>query len=598
MKTSIAHSVMLVALIGLFCQCNHDRPEPDGYGSEYPRTKEAYKIVDNGMSYMNSDPAKAHHIIDSVCEAKMMSPQRCDFLHATVLYNGEELPDSALSICNRLLDEKKFGDDQYLEEEICVLASNITNNLRRHIETLKYAERGIAICHGHEMMRSDEATLIGRVGMAQQMLGNTKKALETYDKAYDILKEDKSFGGLIAKFSLMMKQAALYSGDKDYDRAIRIHQSMLNKVQQFDLDPSSVTPRPETMRQSGGATRDFADFYECQIYGNIASAYRKKIENGRSENPKADADSVAKYVDLWSKTTSSHAPTNLAGALPNLYFTGRKADFDNAKIVVADSFDGDTLVSDYVEFLTLLARDAASNHDLSTSNSLLQRALVVSDSIRQHDMLRTLSEQMSLNMVQEQQLARQDAENEVARQRLVILLLSSILAIILLAGLVIAFLIRKNKEKEQIIEITQQDLTDTKEEVKELTQQLEETKSERAVNNTNLLYERIQQAMTERKLYLNPDLDVKLLAEELCSSRTLISVCINSSTGKTFRQWLSEYRLSLFVKMLKANPDAPIEELMRQCGYKDQSTFRRQFKSNYGMTAGEYRNNTKENQTD
>lgn len=28
---------------------------------------------------------------------------------------------------------------------------------------------------------------------------------------------------------------------------------------------------------------------------------------------------------------------------------------------------------------------------------------------------------------------------------------------------------------------------------------------------------------------------------------------------------------------------------MAQCGYKDQSTFRRQFKTTYGMTPGEYR---------
>lgn len=589
MKKSIAYCFLVFALAALFCQCNNNRLEPDGYGSEYPKTKEAYAIIDSGMSFMNSDPAKAHHIIDSVCKLKLMSPKRCDFLHATVLFSGDKLHDSALVVCDRLLDENKFGDDQYLEEEICVLASNITSNLSRHVETLRYANRGIKICHGHEKMRSDEATLMGRVGMAEQMLGNFDKAKETYDKAYELLKEDKSFGGLVALISLMKKQADLYSATNDYDKAISIRHNIIYKVQQFDRDPSFVTPRPETMRQSSATTRDFADFYECQMYGNIASAYRQKIEHGLSKNTKADTDSVSKYLDLWSKTSNSQITTNFVNAMPEFYFVGRMSDFDKARTMVAEAFGADTLVSEYVDILTLLAKSEEARHNYDASNSLAHRALVVSDSIRKQDMLRTLSEQVSINMVQEQQLARQDAEHEVSRQKLVILLLSAVLVLIILAGIVITFLIRKNRKNEQIIEITQHDLTETKEEVKELTQQLKDTKSERAVNNTKALYERIEQAMTERELYLNPDLDVKMLAEEICSSRTLISVCINSVTGKSFRQWLSEYRLSLFVQKMKEYPDDPIEDLIQQCGYKDQSTFRRQFKATYGMTAGEYR---------
>lgn len=42
----------------------------------------------------------------------------------------------------------------------------------------------------------------------------------------------------------------------------------------------------------------------------------------------------------------------------------------------------------------------------------------------------------------------------------------------------------KNRQSEQLIETTQQDLTETKEEVKVLEQKLEKTKQERTVNNT------------------------------------------------------------------------------------------------------------------
>lgn len=70
---------------------------------------------------------------------------------------------------------------------------------------------------------------------------------------------------------------------------------------------------------------------------------------------------------------------------------------------------------------------------------------------------------------------------------------------------------------------------------------------------------------------------------------SLQEACINNITGRSFRQWLSDYRLSLFAKKLKENPDDPIDIIVMRCGYKEQSTFRRQFKAAYGMTPTEYR---------
>ncbi len=580
----------VLLLLSTFCQCStDDRPGLDGYGSEYPMTKNTGLAIDSCMGYMHSDPALAHHMLDSICQDGLISPQRCDYYHALILFGGEQNGDSAIVICDRLLDESKFHGDIYIEEEICVLASNITSNHNRHFETLKYANRGIALCHGNARMRNDEAALLARVGMAEQMLGRTEKAREIYAKANLLLQEDKTFGGLIALISLKKKQGNLAFDARDYDQLIRTSHEILDLVHRFDRDPSFIEERPETMRESSSATRDFADFYETQMYGNIATAYRVKVEQGLSADPKADTDSVDHYIELWSQTGGAHQPSNLADVLRELYFTGRKAEYTEAKRRVGDFYQRDSLVSEYVDYLSLLAEEASSRHDYQQSTAYLQRALVVSDSIRQHELLNSLTEQMSINMVQEERLLRQDAENQISSQRLVIALLSVLLVILVIAGLIIAFLMRKDSANRQIIELTQQDLSDSQEDIKELSLQLVETKTEKTVSNMKALYERIVQVMTEKQLYLNPDLDIRKLSEVLCVSRTHISVSVNSQTGKTFRQWLSEYRLSMFVKMLKDFPMASIEDLMLQCGYKDQSTFRRQFKATYGMTPGEYR---------
>ncbi len=543
--------------------------------------------MDSCMSFMQTDPARSHQIIDSVCNAKLMSPQRCDYYHATVLFNGDENHDSALSICNKLLDEGKFGDDKFLEEELCVLASNITLSVGRYLETLEYANRGIAICHGQKLMNYDEAMMMGRVGQAEQMLGRTEEAKQTFADANKLLEGDKTFGGLIARISLMKKQSALYSDDKEYDKVIAICHEVLALVQDFDRDPSSVEPRPETMAKSGEATREFADFYESQMYSAIAHAYYN-LNFNFNLNLDSDSDfldSLNMYLDKWEQTQSHNSPENLASTMRELYLTGRTAQFNKAKEVVADLYKGDSIVADYVDYLSLLAEDAASRHDYHLSNNYLQRALTISDSIRQRETLRMLSEQMSINMVQQQQLARQEAESQTSRYKLII----AIIIVVVAAGIVIAVLRRRNKEKEEMLQITQQDLIETQEEVNDFIHQLEEARQEKQAKDMQQLYDRIEQVLREKELYLNPDFNIVMLAEELGTNRSFVSGCINNVTGKSFRSWLAEYRLNIFLEKQRKNPDAPIDKLLTQCGYKDQSTFRRQFKATFGMTPSEYR---------
>lgn len=579
--------ILAIIVTCLLCQCGQ-RHDGDDKGNDYP-SRETFAIIDSCMSFMYSDPMKAHHMLDSLVSIKLMTQQRCDYLHAMVVFSGENKLDSALMICNRLLDDGKFGDDRFLEEEICVLASNITADSQRYVETLKYAKRGIAICHGNELMRGDEATLMARVGAAEQGLGKIEQARETYARALSLLNPDKSFGDFIALISLKKRQASMHTDAMEYDTVIAICHDVLSMVDNFDHNPSSVAQRPETMKNTGPATHDFADFYRCQLYGNIARAYRNKVERRLSSNPQADADSAKVYILRWSKTDGSHSPDKMAQVMHELYFAGMMAEFNDAKPKVEELYLGDSLVSEYVDYLTLIAHDAASRHDLQTSNTYLRRALAISDSIRRRETMRELSQQMSVNMVQEQQLARQDAENELARHRTIIILESIILAILILAALVILRLRRKNRQSEQLIETTQQDLTETKEEVKVLEQKLEKTKQERTVNNTQQLYERIERVMVERKLYLNPDLTIESFAEAVNSSRSVVSACINNVTSKPFRQWLAEYRLAMFKQMLEANPDENIDILMTRCGYREQSTFRRQFKATYGVSPSKYK---------
>lgn len=585
------HILLFLIFVWLLSACTGKGQRTDsGNGRDYP-TDETFDQIDVSMSYMTSDPMKAHRMLDSIADAGLMTRQRCDYFHAMVLFGGEDKIDSALCICDRLLDAGEFGDDRFLEEELCVLASNITSGNNRHLATLKYANRGIALCHGDERMRADEATLMARVGTAEQALGRTEQARETYERAYNLLKGTSSFADLVALITLQKKQLRLYDEINDYDAVISTCHEIEQLVGRFEHDPSFVGQRPATMQEPGAATKDFADFYRCQMYAQLAHSYHLRIEQGLASDVKAETDSVRTYIQKLLITDGARTSAALVNAMPEMQFLGLNSAFNQARIQAEESYKGDSLVSEYVNYLTLLANDAESRHDLKACTSYLRRALAVRDNISRNEQLCILSEQMSINMVQEQQLARQDAENLLERQEMVTRILTFVLIAVLITGLIIGWLLYKNRKNEEIILLTQQDLLDTQEEVKELSQQLEVAKSQSAANNMQVLYDRILKVMEEKELYLNADLDIKMLAEAANSSRAVVSSCINNKTGKPFRIWLAEYRLSLFENLLKLHPDAQIVDLSTRCGYKDQSTFRRQFKDRYGMTALQYKKN-------
>ncbi len=571
-----------------FCQCQTSRDE-NANGHDYP-SQETFRQIDICMGYMNSDPQLAHHKLDSLRTEGLMTQARCDYFHAMIIFSGENKHEPALAICDRLLNEGKFGDDPYLEEEICVLASNITQGAHRHLETLKYANRGIAICHGVEKMRNDEATLVARVGTAEQSLGHIDKAKETFSRAHALLNPTESFADIIALIALQRKQASLFRQSKEFDKAIGSYYEILDLVERFDRDPSFVKQRPENMQESGDGTHGFANFYKSQFYGYLALAFHDKIRTGQSLNPQADKDSVRLYYEKWLHTEGAQSLDYQASMMRVMLFLGDKSEFEQAKSVAEEFYRGDSLISEYVDYLNLLARAEASKGNYKACSDYQQRALAVSDSIRQHELMQELSEQMSINMVQEQQLARQDAERLLKQQQLINILLSIVLGIIIIAALIISFLTRKNRESQKIINMAQHDLNEAKDDVEKLVQQLEQTNAEKAVLNSKMLYEQIEKVMSEEKLYLDPELDITKLSKAIRSSRSSISACINNITGKSFRVWLSEYRLSLFVKKLSEAPvTTNINEIVYQCGYQDQSTFRRQFKTAYGMSAREYR---------
>ena len=70
--------------------------------------------------------------------------------------------------------------------------------------------------------------------------------------------------------------------------------------------------------------------------------------------------------------------------------------------------------------------------------------------------------------------------------------------------------------------------------------------------------ERIDGVMERQRLYLNSDLNLAYLANELGLNRNYVSDCINTQTGGSFTQYVTNYRIDHAKRLLRENPDMKI----------------------------------------
>ena len=105
------------------------------------------------------------------------------------------------------------------------------------------------------------------------------------------------------------------------------------------------------------------------------------------------------------------------------------------------------------------------------------------------------------------------------------------------------------------------------------------------------LFQALEKMMTEDKIYTDNLLTKDKVAELLESNRTYLSQIINEQTGKTFTQYINDYRIQDAIRQL-SDPESqvPLKALSINLGFNSPTTFYKQFQTATGMTPAQYRN--------
>ncbi len=106
------------------------------------------------------------------------------------------------------------------------------------------------------------------------------------------------------------------------------------------------------------------------------------------------------------------------------------------------------------------------------------------------------------------------------------------------------------------------------------------------------ILQQLDQHLASTKLYLDPDLGLDKLSAAIGESKYHVSEALNMYAGKSFYQYVNEYRISRAMEIMTSihQKNLPVNILMIafECGFKAKSSFNAYFKKITGETPSAY----------
>ncbi len=111
-------------------------------------------------------------------------------------------------------------------------------------------------------------------------------------------------------------------------------------------------------------------------------------------------------------------------------------------------------------------------------------------------------------------------------------------------------------------------------------------------SESNTIFVQITTALTERKLYLDPNLTLQSLANDIGATTHEVSFCINRETEENFATFIGRYRVNESIQLLGKSElsNYSIQQVALQSGFSSKSTFNRIFKKITDKTPSQFKN--------
>lgn len=109
------------------------------------------------------------------------------------------------------------------------------------------------------------------------------------------------------------------------------------------------------------------------------------------------------------------------------------------------------------------------------------------------------------------------------------------------------------------------------------------------IEKSNELIRSLTLLMEEQKLYTNSNLKSSDVANQLNISTHEFSRLVNETIGKSFTDFINEYRVNEAKRLISSNPKYTLEAIGNMSGFNSKSAFYKAFKKFTGVTPAKYK---------
>lgn len=403
-----------------------------------------------------------------------------------------------------------------------------------------------------------------------------EEALENFKKGYDVYKKSFMHKHHYAYFRFFNGMSHAYMTLKDYDGIIAV-----NKQAKSLID--------KEFEQSGD---DSEQYYLSNfiIYYEIAYAL---IHKGELKEARIQLD---KAVEILSQKQKDNQFVCIYHEVEAQYYA-EVGEYEKAKThikmseVCFDTRKVEISAHNYIKINMIKADILNKSGDSKEAYVLLKDLFQFNDSNNTESFSRQLAEIQTEYMVDKIQLK---AENNKVKLRIT-QLIAAILIIVSLLLIFIVYITKRNsktlQEKNKTLLKQYTELENRRIKIEELTSlnkdKSDEIPSDSESNVLSDIMERLEKYIIKTEIYKKVDVNREELALAIGTNRQYLIEAIKEHTGKTFNEYIYDYRMKYAYNLMVRDKTKKISEISVESGFLTRGTFNRIFKETYGLKPSE-----------
>ena len=561
--TYIIMCMAVFIAIFLVISCGNTEVKDNNDVTKSDRIKEENQMAAYINKICRTKPDEALDMLDKAEMSHKMRTVKVNLLRAMTYVDGYYDLDKGLEYAMKAYNDPTIKNDTLPKITITRMLTALNYALSRFSQACSMATEGSALAYA---VGDKEAIayFYQFIAFTKYELGDHGEAYRYFDRSIELYKQltdERPHWVYVSDMFVVQLKEIQYLNDEGR------HREALAKTDDCEATLKRLTTFPDL---ADGLHDKFTAQYlsvACCVYYNTGN--KAKAEDG--------------YRRMMA---TEYVKSDLGQNTPAIYqvLSGRyKEALERTQKEDASYKDKDTVNTLFID--EVLNNGLAASQRLgynNRTNSYYNRILSLKDSINLRNQKQTAMEMSVIYETRDKDIQLIEKDAVIKRNRM-FLVMAAIIIVLSLTAIVLIIrynriIQRKNKavvrsieEKLQLIQIANHSRTENKDD-----------------SADRQLFERIDNAIREKQLFLQADFTRDTLCQMLNINKTQCSSVIKAYANCSFPTYVNRLRLNHAIELMKRYPQYSIEAIANDCGM-ERANFHRRFIEEFGITPSEFK---------